>query len=113
IIMVIPTMGGTMANRAFAFSLPPTSDNQAMAPPLVTAVHSAFGSTRVDPLDLLTRDLVYDPFRAKIYASLPSAAGDVGNSVATIDPRSATVEKTIFIGSEPGKLALSDDGRYL
>jgi DNA-binding beta-propeller fold protein YncE len=37
----------------------------------------------------------------------------MGNSVAVIDPTSGTVEGTVFIGSEPGKLALSDDGQFL
>lgn len=64
-------------------------------------------------LNLATKDLAYDPFGKKMYASVPSAAGANGNSIATIDPLVGTVESAVSIGSEPGKLAISDDGQFL
>ena len=60
-----------------------------------------------------TEDIVYDPFSERIYASVPSSVGDGGNSIAVIDPRNGTIEASIFVGSEPRKLAVSDDGKYL
>ena len=59
------------------------------------------------------RDVVYSSLTGKLYASLPSRAGATGNSVAIIDPTTGAVEGQIFVGSEPGKLALADDGRTL
>ena len=37
----------------------------------------------------------------------------MGNSIAKIDPVTGQVESFVFVGSEPGKLALSDDGHTL
>jgi len=63
-------------------------------------------------MNLTTNALVFDPFTQKIFASLPSSA-PLGNSVAIIDPSKGTVEGTVFIGSEPSWLAISDDGQFL
>lgn len=64
-------------------------------------------------ISLATNDLVYNPVDGYIYASVPSREGLNGNSVALIDPVSGAVGPYIFVGSEPGKLALSADGSYL
>jgi DNA-binding beta-propeller fold protein YncE len=64
-------------------------------------------------IPLATNDILYDPFTQKIYASVPSGAGGIGNSITVIDPVEGDVGASVFIGSEPGKLAISDDGRYL
>src|SRR5688572_30652369 len=64
-------------------------------------------------LSLPTNDLVYDPHSGRLYASIPGSAGADGNSVVPIDPATGAVGTPIPVGSEPGKLALSDDGRYL
>jgi uncharacterized repeat protein (TIGR01451 family) len=64
-------------------------------------------------ISLATKDLIYDRFTRKIYASIPSSGGRIGNSVAAIDPFTGTVGPAIFVGSEPGALAVSDDGHYL
>ncbi len=64
-------------------------------------------------IDLPTNDLVYDPHTQRIYASVPSRAGERGNTVTAIDPTTGTIEWSEFVGSEPGKLALSGDGKWL
>src|ERR1044072_1285144 len=64
-------------------------------------------------INLTTNDLVYSSNTGRIYASLPSAAGSGGNSIAAIDPTTGQITSTTFIGSEPNKLALSDDGHSL
>lgn len=63
-------------------------------------------------LRLITKDLIFDPFTRKIYASLPGSA-PMGNSLVPLDPEAGTVGTSFFIGSEPGKLAISDDGQAL
>lgn len=66
----------------------------------------------VGGIRLRTNDLAYDPLRKKIYASVP-AAGENGNSVAVIDPVTGAVGPYLPVGSEPGRLAISDNGQYL
>ncbi|TPW18599.1 MAG: hypothetical protein FD130_141 [Halothiobacillaceae bacterium] len=68
---------------------------------------------QIRKLALLANDIIYDPHSAKLYASVPSAAGILGNSITIIDPVTAQIEHSVFIGSEPGKMALSDDGQYI
>ncbi len=68
---------------------------------------------QITKLSLPTNDMIYDPYSKKLYASVPSAGGTIGNSITIIDPATARIERSVFIGSEPGKLALSDDGQYL
>lgn len=64
-------------------------------------------------INLVTNDLVYDPVSRKLYASVPSSAGANGNSITVIDPITLNVGPSIFVGSEPNRLALSDDGQFL
>ena len=64
-------------------------------------------------LPFVTNDLVYSSTTGKIYASLPSSMGSIGNSIATIDPTTGAITNTTFVGSEPKNLALSDDGHSL
>src|SRR5205807_2476078 len=67
----------------------------------------------VRQLALAANDLVYDPGTRQIYASVPSSAGSTGNSITAIDPVSGALGSPVFVGSEPDKLALSDDNQYL
>lgn len=65
-------------------------------------------------LALPTNDIVYNKADGLIYASIPgSAGGDLGNTIAAVDPNSGAIMKTIFVGSEPTKIALSSDGTQL
>jgi DNA-binding beta-propeller fold protein YncE len=64
-------------------------------------------------VDVPANDVVYDPVSALLYASVPSTGGIYGNSIVAIDPVTGTVTKSIFIGSEPEFLAVSDNGQYL
>ena len=71
------------------------------------------GATSDLTLDLKANDIVYDRQRNKVWASVPSTAPTGGNSVVSIDPQTGTLGTPIFVGSEPGKLAISDDGQFL
>jgi hypothetical protein len=63
---------------------------------------------------LPVNDIVYNPVDGLIYASIAGSAGEgLGNSIAGIDPNSGIVLKTIFVGSEPTRIALSSDGAQL
>jgi hypothetical protein len=58
-------------------------------------------------------DLVWDANTAKIYVSAPGIQGDSGDAIGIVDPVAGTVTGTGFLGSEPAKLSLSEDGQYL
>jgi DNA-binding beta-propeller fold protein YncE len=64
-------------------------------------------------IDCELNDAVYDAGRDLLYATVPSVAGGDGNSLAFIDPRTGTIQKFLFLGSEPDDLALSANGTYL
>ena len=71
-------------------------------------------SYEVNSIPFSSSDIIYDPVSQKIYASVPGNSDfGVGNTVTVIDPISRVVESSVFIGSEPGKLAVSDNGQYL
>lgn len=70
-----------------------------------------FSVYRVIPLT--ANDLIYDRFGRKVYASVPSTAQTAGNTITPIDPSTGTVGVPVFVGSEPGKLAILDNGQYL
>lgn len=61
---------------------------------------------------LQTNDLAYDPQLGKLIASVPGAAGSSGNSLRLIDPQTGAVSPASFVGSEPGRVVLSDDGQF-
>ena len=62
---------------------------------------------------LKANDLAYDAVRGVIYASVPEVSGTTGNSIATIDPATGAVVSSVYAGSDPNKLALSDDASTL
>src|ERR1043165_2629437 len=64
-------------------------------------------------ISLTTNDLVYSSSTGRIYASVPSSAGTGGNSLQAINPTTGLVTSSTFVGSEPNRLAISDDGHSL
>ena len=56
--------------------------------------------------------ILYEPFSRQIYATLGSEM-PLGNSVEAIDPFTGNMTKPVFIGSEPTRMALSDNGQVL
>jgi trimeric autotransporter adhesin len=64
-------------------------------------------------LALKTNDLVYSSWSGLIYASTPSTAGSLGNRIVGIDPSTGNILSSVFVGSEPKKMALSSDGKTI
>ncbi|MFN2454726.1 MAG: Calx-beta domain-containing protein [Pyrinomonadaceae bacterium] len=98
-------------------SLIPSTEPVPLATPTPSPAPSPTPSptpaSSIRQLALPSNDLVFDSSRQKIYASVPSVAGSGGNSITTIDPATAAIGASVFIGSEPNKLALTSDFRYL
>lgn len=61
---------------------------------------------------IANNDILYVPSEDRIYVSTPSG-GPGGNCLCAIDPYFGTVEDCYFVGSEPGAMALSDDGQFI
>ncbi len=64
-------------------------------------------------IDLVANDLAYDAARGVLWASVPSASPMHGNELVPIDPATGFVGVGIFVGSEPGPLAISEDASSL
>ena len=64
-------------------------------------------------IPLAANDVVYSPSTHLLYASVPSSVGTGGNSIKTIDPATGAITNSTFVGSEPNRLALADDGTTL
>jgi sugar lactone lactonase YvrE len=87
-----------------------------LKPPLITPAPAGSPDPAADSvrrLALPATDLIVDPTTQSIYASVPGSAGPAGNSLARIDPVTGTIAASILIGSDPGKLAISDNNQFL
>lgn len=62
---------------------------------------------------LAARQLVADTRRKVLYATLGGTAAMNANSLVVIDPVALTVKHAVPMGSDPGTMALSDDGSTL
>ncbi|HEV7925684.1 MAG TPA: fibronectin type III domain-containing protein [Verrucomicrobiae bacterium] len=68
------------------------------------------------PIQLFTltaADLVYNPFRKLLYATMLASAGSYSNCLVTIDPVLGRVVNSYYLGNDPSSLALSADGQFL
>ncbi len=62
----------------------------------------------------VNNSMVYNPVNGLLYLSVPSSAGaPFGNTIVSMDPETGILGTPIAVGSEPNKLALATDGRYL
>lgn len=68
---------------------------------------------RISHILLLANDLVYHAPSNTIFASVPSAAGPRGNTITGINPVTGEIVSSVFIGSEPNQMTLSDDGKFI
>jgi Secretion system C-terminal sorting domain len=64
-------------------------------------------------IDFVANDIVYAPQHNSIYATAPSANKSFGNTVCRIDPTTGAVKQSVYIGTEPTFMAVSDNGQYL
>ena len=82
--------------------------------PLCLAIATEARGLDVRALDFPVNDLLYVAAHDLLLASLPSGAGfPIGNSIAEIDPATGEIRFSVWVGSEPGRLAVSDDGSTL
>ena len=56
---------------------------------------------------------VFDPNAQLIYATIAQSSKTYANSVVAVDPVQMKIVKTIYTGSKPDQIAISDDGKLL
>ncbi len=88
-----------------------TRDPVAQAPAEAGDIQPAAEFVRRVPL--IANDVVYNPADQTLYASVPSSAGSSGNSITPINPATGEPGMPVFVGSEPNRMALADDGHTL
>lgn len=69
--------------------------------------------TFIRRVNLQANNLVYSEATQALYASVQSREGPRGNSITRITPETGELGPSVFIGSEPDRMAISDDGRTI
>lgn len=90
----------------------PTPTPTPTATPTPTPVPTP-GPNELRQISLPTNDLVSLPNGQTIFASVPSSGGGNGNSLIQINPVAGTIVQSVFVGSEPNKLAISSQGQTI
>lgn len=89
---------------------PPGGGTSSAATFMVNSNSTTSGATVVD---VMANDLAWDPVNQVIYLSLPSVDGANGNSIQVLEPATGTLGTSVFAGSEPDLLAVSQTSEYL
>jgi len=69
--------------------------------------------TFVRRVNLAANNIVFSEATQALYGSVPSSAGANGNSITKITPETGEIGPSTFIGSEPNKIAISNDGQTM
>ncbi|MEM9413429.1 MAG: hypothetical protein AAGA30_20140, partial [Planctomycetota bacterium] len=87
---------------------------------VIPAIDSSQSIAQTDVLDNVTfqfigsfncNDLIFDRTRNLLYATVVSSQGGTyNNTITTFCPSDLTRLNSVFVGQEPGQLAISDDG---
>jgi uncharacterized protein (TIGR03437 family) len=86
----------------------------ALLPPSQTSLPPAqAGSNSLRRFSLPSSGMAATPAGDRLYLSIPSSAPPIGNSVVAFDVASGTFGSQVWVGSEPGAMAVSSDTQYL
>ena len=85
----------------------------AIALALAAGTAAAAAALEIREMPFKANDVVYDKVGGKLYVSVPGNSTAYPNSIVVINPSTGAVEASVWVGSEPNVLALSDDGQYL
>ena len=70
-------------------------------------------NSRVEEINIAGSGIAYNPANGGLYVSVPSSSATNGNTITVVDPVTASIQSTSFIGSEPSKVKLARDGSKL
>jgi hypothetical protein len=63
---------------------------------------------------IISNSMIYNPTNGLLYLSIPGSVGaPYGNSIVSMDPATGALGTPIPVGSEPNKLAITSDGKFL
>src|SRR5882724_5739516 len=86
-------------------------------PPPTTVVDNGVSSAgkayRVREMGLSVNAALWDSSRGVFYVSTSGYASITPNRLSVLDPASGALSNATYVGTEPGALALADDGSYL
>lgn len=69
--------------------------------------------TNQSTVALPANDLVYSPTAGRLYLTIKSSAPTRANTVTEVDPANGGIGTFVFVGSQPGRIAMADDGSRL
>jgi Secretion system C-terminal sorting domain len=58
-------------------------------------------------------DIIYNTQNDCLYATAPSSNLNYGNTLSKLDPNTGKVLQSVYIGTEPNKIIISDDNQFL
>jgi hypothetical protein len=61
-------------------------------------------------IPLPSTDVAYDATRDVLLVTVPSSHASLGNSLVELDPETGALGRHVWVGSEPSRIALTDDG---
>ena len=80
----------------------------AAAPAQATTAPVSSWSAKAVPVP--ATDLAYDAARDVLLATVPGSDRSLGNEVVELDPETGAIGRHVHVGSEPGAIAVTDDG---
>jgi uncharacterized repeat protein (TIGR01451 family) len=97
---------------ASALRLPGNLQLTVNTPPPGGGTSGSLGYTAYVPI--ANNSMAMSPSSGLLYVTVPSSAGEpYGNSVVSVDPETGNLGTPIRVGSEPNRIAVTDDGKYL
>ena len=102
----------TVKLPASAVRLPGNLQFTVTTPPPGGGTSGALAYTAYVPI--ANNSMVLNPVSGLLYVTVPSSAGaPYGNTVVSVDPETGNLGTPIAVGSEPNRIAVTDDGKYL
>jgi len=97
---------------ASAVRLPGNLQFTVTTPPPGGGTSGALAYTAYVPI--ANNSMVLNPSNGLLYVTVPGSAGTpYGNTVVSVDPETGNIGTPIAVGSEPNRIAVTDDGKYL
>ena len=97
---------------ASAVRLPGNLQFTVTTPPPGGGTSGALAYTAYVPI--ANNSMVLNPVNGLLYVTVPGSAGaPYGNTVVSVDPETGNLGTPIPVGSEPNRIAVTDDGKYL
>lgn len=120
-VPLTPTSTSSFVNGQWAGSVTVAADYPDTNIRLTASSNSVSGTSAqfnvvapsIQLFNLTIADLAYSPFTQLIYATVSASDATYSNCLIAIDPAVGRVINSYYIGNDPSKLAMSDDGQFL